>query len=263
MEHALSSRRKISYLDILTAAEALGLKSYDWKDDWKGPRCRDTYIETHAKRYAHLLNTLARTLRDWRREAASTTLLDIGPGFQTRLFQAAFPGIVIDTLGFADPPRAGFLRGRIRQHFEFDLNNFQFEEADPGLESYDIIACCEVIEHLYTMPEKVLRRLKPHVTPGGFLVVQTPNAVQWRRRVRMLLGQNPFDRITASRMDHYREYTEYELREIAAATGYNVHSLVLDNYFGLHIRTDAWLVDQITWPIRRLRGGMTALLSPA
>jgi trans-aconitate methyltransferase len=250
--------RPLSYREVLSMADALGLKSFDWP---LHAISRDTYIECHSKRYAYLLNTIGKLIEQ-RADAGPVTALDIGPGFQTRLMQAAFPDLEVDTLGFADAARMGFLQGAVRRHHEFDLNNFQFDDRDVGLDRYDIIVFCEVIEHLYTMPEKILARLRPHVKPGGVVVVQTPNAVQWRHRVRMLMGRNPFERISHYRMGHYREYTAAELYEIAAAAGFDICSLELRNYFGLRKRRDTTLIEHLLWPIAELRSGITAVIAP-
>src|SRR6185312_6392677 len=177
--------------DVLSMAETLGLRRHDFP---LHPTSRDTYLECHAKRYAHLLNTVGALIATRRDPLAA---LDIGPGFQTTLLHAAFPTLQIDTLG------GGFVPDFVRRHHEFDLNDFNHPDRDPGLAQYDLIIFCEVIEHLYTMPETVLARLRPHLRPGGALIMQTPNAVQWRHRVRMALGRNPYDRIIASRMGHY------------------------------------------------------------
>ena len=248
--------RALSYRDVLSMAEALGLRQFDFRLSAKS---RDTYIEGHSKRYAHLLNTISQQVAA-RNVPEPLALLDIGPGFQTTLIRSLFPELVIDTLGFSDPAAMGFLAESVHKHHEFDLNDYQFDGRDAGLGVYDIVVFCEVIEHLYTMPEKVLARLRPHVKPGGVVIVQTPNAVQWRHRVRMLMGRNPYDRITQYRMGHYREYTGAELREIAATAGFTVRSLELRNYFGLRKRFETTVIDHLLTPIPTLRSGIALVL---
>src|SRR5687768_551059 len=59
-------------------------------------------------------------------------LLDIGPSFQTLLFQRCFPTqLAIDTFGFADPkfpPPTG------QRHISFDLNDAYYPEKWPALQ---------------------------------------------------------------------------------------------------------------------------------
>ena len=64
----------------------------------------------------------------------------------------------------------------------------------------------------------------------------------------MLIGRNPYMRLTRDRMGHYREYTATELREIAVAAGYDVRSIATLNYFGLRKRLDTTIVDHLLWP---------------
>ena len=46
-------------------------------------------------------------------------VLDIGASFQTQLMRAAYPGSVIDTLGYTDPRFAG---RESDTHIQYDLN---------------------------------------------------------------------------------------------------------------------------------------------
>lgn len=188
-------------------------------------------------------------------------MLDVGPYFHTSLLQAIYPALQIDSLGFIDLARLGFLQDVARRHYDFDLNDFQYDDREPGIGTYDIILFCEVVEHLYTKPERVLGRLKPHLQPGGIIIVQTPNGVQCRHRAQMSLGRNPFARINEARDSHYREYTAGEIYDIAAAAGLEVRSLELMNYFGLRKQLTATVIDNLLWPIAGLRMGITAVLA--
>jgi hypothetical protein len=257
-QSSVSTGRPLSYRDVLSMMEVLHLKSFDWQI---GPNSRDSYVECHSKRYAHLLNTIGELLGA-QADPGRCTVLDIGPYFQTSLLQALYPTLQIDSLGFIDPSRLGFVKDIVRRHHDFDLNDFHYDDREPGIGHYDIMLFCEVVEHLYTMPETILSRLKPHLKPGGAIIVQTPNAVQWRHRARMLAGHNPFQRIAQTRNGHYREYTAVEICEIAAAAGFEVRSLQLRNYFGLRKRFATTVIDNLLWPIAGLRMGITAVLVP-
>lgn len=151
----------------------------------------------------------------------------------------------------------------MHRHYDFDLNDFHYTDREPGIGQYDFMLFCEVVEHLYTMPETILSRLKPHLKPGAAIIIQTPNAVQWRHRAQMLMGYNPFERINESRSSHYREYTALEMCEVAAAAGFGVRSIQLRNYFGLRKRFASTVIDNLLWPIPGLRMGITAVLVPA
>jgi 2-polyprenyl-3-methyl-5-hydroxy-6-metoxy-1,4-benzoquinol methylase len=96
-----------------------------------------------------------------------------------------------------------------------------------------VIVCAEVIEHLHVSPIPVLRFLGEALSPGGRLVVQTPNATALPKRLRMLLGRNPYDAIReeAGNPGHFHEYTVGELREAVEAAGLTVDRLLTANYF--------------------------------
>jgi hypothetical protein len=146
-------------------------------------------------------------------------LLDVGPSFQTRLFERMFgPELHIDTFGFTDPkfpPPPGGV------HIAYDLNDSVDETSWPKVEPYHLITFFEVIEHLYTSPTQVLRCLRSLLRPGGLLAVSTPNALALQNRLKLLLGHHPFERIRENRGNpgHFRESTLRELQEMGAAAG--------------------------------------------
>jgi hypothetical protein len=98
-----------------------------------------------------------------------------------------------------------------------------------------------VIEHLYTSPKLVLGFLRRLVSPSGVLLIQTPNAVSLTKRVKLLAGAHPYEKIreTARNPGHFREYTAGELREYAAASGFEVLHCRHYNYFDFRFSSHA------------------------
>ena len=179
------------------------------------------YLNYRTRRYqweAQLLRRLMARLPADRK----LRMMDIGPSFQTILFDRLFhERITIDTFGFADakfPPPAGGV------HLDFDLNDAYFPDRWPHVQPYDLITMFAVIEHLYTSPVQVLGMLRSMVSPGGILVITTPNAAMLMSRVRLLLGSNPFEQIRLDRTNpgHYREYTRSELCQMGREAGLEV-----------------------------------------
>jgi hypothetical protein len=180
------------------------------------------YAAFHRPRFAFIVDTLRAYGAGGRR------VLDIGASPLTAALPAEL-GVTLDSLGLEPDHVADGAR-----HHQFDLNDAQHPERwrrDIG--PYDVIVFAEVIEHLYTAPELVLAYLRELLVPDGLLLLQTPNAVSLRKRAKMLLGRNPFERLRADRGNpgHFREYTAGELRELLTAAGFTVERTWLEHYF--------------------------------
>jgi hypothetical protein len=184
------------------------------------PRSLDeqVYRRTHARRYALLVELV--------RGFDPRTILVVGPSYESVLLRDAIPGVRVDTLGWEDDR---FPRVEGERHLQHDLNDPDY----PALEPHDVVVCAEVIEHLHVSPVPVLRFLAGGLAPDGRLVIQTPNATALPKRLRMLLGQNPYDPIREERANpgHFHEYTVPELRAAVEAAGLAIDRLLTANYF--------------------------------
>lgn len=173
------------------------------------------YLRTHARRYELLLDLV--------RGFSPRRILVVGPSYESVELREVAP---VDTLGWQDDR---FPRVDGERHVQHDLNDHDFPELEP----YDAIVCAEVIEHLYVSPIPVLRFLGAVLTEEGRLVVQTPNATALPKRLRMLLGRNPYDPIRENPANpgHFHEYTVPELRAAFAEAGLVVDRVITANYF--------------------------------
>ena len=220
-------------------------------------RCRplpssDPYLRMHARRYAVLLD-VSRGLTP-----GQVRILDVGASFEADELRR-LPGATVDTLGFGDErfaPREG------ERHVGYDLNDAERRKTWPELRGYDLVVCAEVIEHLRISPLHVLRLLREALRPGGWLVLQTPNAVRAGNRVRMLAGRNPFEPIREDPANpgHFREYTVDELLALGREAGFDVGGWLTANYFDTGSRANAVLVRLGRLVPPRLRAGITAWL---
>jgi hypothetical protein len=168
------------------------------------------YLAFHRPRFEFVVRVLQE------RAPASARVLDVGRSPLTSMIARAL-GARVDSLGLE--PDEALSTG---QHYRFDLNDAQFTDRwRRGLGPYDAVVFAEVLEHLYTAPELVLAFLRELMTPDAVLLVQTPNAVSLRKRVKLTLGQNPFERIRPDRSNpgHFREYTLRELRALLVQAG--------------------------------------------
>jgi len=105
-------------------------------------------------------------------------------------------------------------------------------------EAFDIIICCEVIEHLNFNPLPVFCEFNRLLKSGGILYIGTPNHANIVKRLLLARGKsihNPVQHLvwqlnpeaTFSIGLHWREYTAAELKEILQLAGYEV----LHSYF--------------------------------
>lgn len=198
-----------------------------------------SYLATHAKRYAFLLEracTAHSTLK--KSSPQGINILDIGPSFFTELLREAFKNDDVLTLGLDSPEsRGGHFPGDIShesgRHFSFDLNDAQYCERWIRTPPIHLVVMAEVLEHLYTAPTLVLGLVHSLMKPGGFLILATPNAASLKKRFRLLVGRHPYEMIreNAKNPGHFREYTRDELLMISRSVGFEVISCELSNYF--------------------------------
>lgn len=191
---------------------------------------QDGYLKYHTPRYDMLLDLLHNYY------TGDKNILDIGRSPFTEIASRSL-GTQIDTLGFEADKKTetGF-------NYQFDLNNSQNSENwRSDIPQYDIIVFSEVIEHLYTSPELVLKFLKSLLKAGGIIIMQTPNAVALHKRIKMMFGKNPYHLISknTSNPAHFREYTADELAEYCHQAGFNIEKMSIENYFDYRYRNHA------------------------
>lgn len=95
-------------------------------------------------------------------------------------------------------------------------------------DSFNLILCSEVIEHLLGHPKHLLHECVRILKPGGLLLITTPNGICLKRRLALLAGQPPgasLDQLPDMKSSpetvyhiHHKEYTQGELRQIIAGT---------------------------------------------
>lgn len=192
------------------------------------------YWQLHQARFRHLTHLVGEKIEGAQNSGQPVErLLDIGNSYQTVMISRIWPSIKIDTLGFLDQRYAP--SGETK-HYDYDLNDSYFPErqlAIADIEKYDAILFLEVIEHLYTAPETVLDHLGTLLKPGGFIIIQTPNAASLIKRLRLLFGENPYELIRRDRLNpgHFREYSKSEIQDIAQESGFSIEDIRMTDYF--------------------------------
>jgi methionine biosynthesis protein MetW len=116
-------------------------------------------------------------------------LLDIGCGDGTYTLVLKDLLKTEETVGIEISPEAVGLakeKGIKACQLDIDEEKFPFED-----ESFDIIYCGEIIEHLFN-PDRLLEEIRRTLKPGGRCIITTPNLAGWSNRLALLLGYQPF-----------------------------------------------------------------------
>lgn len=107
------------------------------------------------------------------------------------------------------------------------VNRFEdvnFESEGLIHESFDAIITADVLEHLYS-PWQALLRLKSLVSPSGALYASIPNVRNLRVIQPLAKGLWPYDRAGLKDVTHLRFFTHKEVVKMFAETGWEIISL--------------------------------------
>ena len=179
------------------------------------------YLKYHLERLTYTTNLVQSIIN--KRETSK--ILDIGPHFLTHCFLKLLkPQLSISTLGFANERL--FPQKYAVEHFELDLNDCVSDDINTSGAEFDLIVFSETIEHLHTSPTTIILFLSKLLKKqsGAGILIQTPNAASFLKRIKLFMGQNPYEKIREDRTNpgHFREYTMRELEEYAHETGFKV-----------------------------------------
>ncbi|MES2004457.1 MAG: methyltransferase domain-containing protein [Bacteroidota bacterium] len=177
------------------------------------------YLKYHLQRFTYTVNQVQQIANQ---STERLSILDIGPHMLSYcILKLVKPTPVIFTMGFLNERL--FPLALAEKHFELDLNDCMSVSKDMIKDRFDLILFSETIEHLYTSPTIILEFLSGLLRnePGSGILIQTPNAVNIRKRVKMLSGRNPYELIRTDRTNpgHFREYTINELEQYGKDAG--------------------------------------------
>lgn len=187
----------------------------------------DPYSRAHEARLARTLDVLAGLQPEGR-------ILELGTnGFLPLALKELFPAVTIDVTVFDEETSGGEAtsekvvtvefggRSREVRAFSVDLEFAPLPVAD---NTYDIVVCCEVIEHMEVDPMFMLAEVNRVLRPGGQLVLTTPNAVSSRSIAKMVRGIEPYFYMQYNKNRNYHrhnyEYGVGTLTTLLAAAGF-------------------------------------------
>jgi len=176
-----------------------------------------------------------------------STLLDFGfsdywIGIYRHFGCSAFTGVTKATLSESSQvaPLDQLDLASINSDLVFaDIDTDQIPVED---ESFDIVCCFEILEHLATDPMQMIAEANRVLKPNGILALSTPNIASAMSLYRLIRGRNPNNWSAyspdpvASSYRHKREYTASEVNSLFLDGGFNVETLYTANIRSAGIR---------------------------
>ena len=182
----------------------------------------DDYHITHSARLARTAHILREMVAE---VGEDCKVLELGTsGFIPVVLKSLFPSVTIDVTNFdtavaSEGESVSYecevgLAGRsvgVRA-FPIDL---EYDLIPIDNETYDIVVCCEVIEHMEIDPMFMLAEVNRVLKTNGKLFVSTPNILSSRGFTKMLEGHAPyfFMQYHANREYHRHNY-EYSVKQL-------------------------------------------------
>ena len=150
-------------------------------------------------------------------EVDQVKILDVGCGvgtFALMLKELGFTVYCVDHPDF--PDRQWLLDNNIEtRRAVLEYQSIPFEDN-----SFHIITCLDVIEHLHGSPQKMLSEIRRLLVDNGILILQVPNFVNLRKRIDVLFGRTNHVKLDYffnheyPYISHVREFTPSEMVRI-------------------------------------------------
>jgi len=203
----------------------------------------DEYRKSQARRFWKSLTLI----RKWAPPDRPIRVLELGsaPYYFTLLLQRALPcqivgvnveaGVWPGEATSAGGPKRVHLRWGDENSTELEIHVFNIEK-DPfpfADDSFDMVLCMEVIEHLTYSPTHMVTESHRVLRQGGKLVLSTPNAISMKQTAALLCNRSmefPYSGYGVYGR-HQLEFTVQELRALLEACHYRVLEAEVANVF--------------------------------
>src|ERR1035441_10012471 len=170
------------------------------------------------------------------------SLLDVGsgPGFVPRYFHEA--GAEVISVDYPSTGGLDALKVLLDQGIKGHYLQVGVEPLPLADNSVDVVFAGNIIEHLPNSPKSFMADLKRVVKPGGYLIMDTKNAVDLKTRLKMLWGVSNWAPLQSFydlgiNPHHHKEYTLSELKQLLDLAGFsNVEALAAEVFFILSLK---------------------------
>ncbi len=122
----------------------------------------------------------------------------------------------------SDKESAGIAQTRLDEVIVSDIDSVQLNTFGFKKESFDLIICADILEHLYD-PWKILFELRDYLTPDGKVIASIPNVQYINNIINLLNGNWKYD-VNGGLLDttHIRFFTLNEIVKMFKGTGYDI-----------------------------------------
>lgn len=183
------------------------------------------YRVHHAEKSRFGFSILADERAAWFRAHAPTggAWLDLGcrdGTLSSRLadMAEAFTGVDVDPSAIEEAQR----RFPMSEWMAMDMYQ-DWHELDG--KKFRVIVCSEVLEHVY-YPERMMKKIRAHLEPGGVFIGSVPNAFFLKHRLRYLLGSR-----TGTPLEDPTHITQFHISTLRAMLSYlEPRSVLIEGY---------------------------------
>ena len=150
-------------------------------------------------------------------------ILDIGCGAGDNAAILTQKGHIVDGITLSHE-EAEICKPKLRNVFVHNL-----EVGLPGNinDKYDYVICSHVLEHI-AYPEKLLGDIKKVMKPDGAIIIALPNIMNYRPRLKLLLGKFEYEDSGIWDNTHLRWYTFQTGNQLLTKNGFQVLKHIVD-----------------------------------
>jgi len=169
----------------------------------------DAYHEVHKRR-------TARTVQLLLEKKPTGKLLELGTSeVVPKLLSKLKPELEVHVTDFNNPDPQEFV-------YSVDLETEALPVPDA---TFDVVLCCEVIEHMEVDPMFMMAEINRVLKQEGLLILTTPNITSSRALYKMLRGDDPYFymqyRHKPALYRHNYEYSVSSIKKVLKAAGFS------------------------------------------
>jgi SAM-dependent methyltransferase len=191
-----------------------------------GPEEGEIYIAAHSRRFVETLKRLPPL-------PTAPRVLELGAvPYSMTILLRRFLSAEVSPLSFYELEGGSRMHvlessdGLERYEFSYEAVNVERDVFPFGDAAFDLVLCCEILEHLLINPSHMLFESHRVLRPGGYIVITTPNVVRAENLRAITEGRNINDTYHGNGIygRHNREFAPAEVPLLLEACGYEVVS---------------------------------------